>query len=161
MACKIISSEGAVFALWGQATLADIDEVLNQVRSAAKASGRPIVYITRLPVDAPVPESDVRKRLDQAMPSIRAVCASYHVILEGDGFLASVKRAILASLMQFGWQKDTFFIHASAKQVASKAPREYRDDVEKILYLAEQQGLLSATAPDEASRSTFGHASRA
>jgi hypothetical protein len=161
MACKIISSEGAVFALWGRPTLADIDDVLSQVRSAAKASGRPVVYVTRVPIDAPPPESDVRQRLNEAMPEIRAVCASYHVILEGDGFLSAVKRAILAGLMQFGWQRDTFFIHASAKQVAFKAPRGYREDVEKILYMAEQQGLLSASAPDEPRHSTFGSASQA
>lgn len=147
MACKIISSEAAVFALWGRPTFADVDDVLSAVRSAAKAAGRPVVYITRVPVDAPPPESDVRQRLNEAMPEIRAVCASYHVILEGDGFISAVKRAILASLMQFGWQRDTFFIHASAKQVSIKVARDYRDSVERIFYLAEQEGLLSASAP--------------
>lgn len=160
MACKIISSEGAVFALWGRPTLADIDEVLRQVRSAANASGRPVVYITRVPVDAPPPESDVRQRLNEAMPDIRAVCASYHVILEGDGFLSAVKRAMLASLMQFGWQKDTFFIHATPKQVMIKVRRDYRDAVETLLVSAERQGLLSAPAPDETPHAAFGKASQ-
>jgi len=161
MACKIISSDAAVFALWGRPTFSDVDDVLSEVRSAAQVAGRPVVYITRVPVDAPPPESDVRQRLNDAMPDIRAVCASYHVILEGEGFVSAVKRAILASLMQFGWQRDTFFIHASAQQVSFKAPREYRDSVERILYMAEQQGLLSASAPVEQHPSPIVRASRA
>lgn len=161
MACKIISSEGAVFALWGRPTLADVDEVLRQLQSAAKAAGRPVVYITRVPVDAPPPEAEVRQRLNEAMPAIRAACASYHVILEGGGFISAMKRAILASFMQFGWQRDTFFIHAYAKQVMIKAPRACREDAERILYVAEQQGLLSGPAPDEPRPSTFGNPSRA
>jgi len=161
VACKIISSEGAVFALWGRPTFSDVDEVLSAVRSAANASGGPIVYITRVPTDAPPPEADVRQRLNEAMPDIRAVCASYHVILEGDGFISAVKRAILASLMQFGWQRDTFFIHAFAKQVSIKAARDHRESVERILYLAEQEGLLSASAPVEPQHSPLVRASRA
>lgn len=161
MACEIISCEAAVFALWGRPTFADVDGVLSAIRSGAKLSGRPVVYIARVPLEAPPPESDVRQRLNEAMPDIRADCASFHIILEGDGFISSVKRAILASMMQFGWQRDTFFIHASAGQVSFKAPREYRDTVERILYMAEQQGLLSASAPGEQYPSTIARASRA
>lgn len=161
MACKIISSEGAVFAVWGRPTLGDVDEVLRQVRAAAEASRRPVVYVTRVPVDAPPPESDVRQRLNEAMPEIRAACSSYHVILEGAGFVSAFKRAILASLMQFGWARDSFFIHATTQQVLLKVPREQRSDAEQLLRMAERQGLLSGPGPAESLRPTFGSTSRA
>jgi hypothetical protein len=149
MTCKIIASEGALFALWGKPTFGDIDDVLGRMESAARAAGGKIVYVTRVPVDAPPPEADVRQRLNESMPAMRAVCASYHVILEGDGFLSAVKRAILAGLMQLGWPRNTFFVHASTKEVVLKAPREARAALEKILDLAERQGLLSGPAPAE------------
>jgi hypothetical protein len=118
------------------------------------------VYITRVPVDAPPPEPDVRQRLNEIMPAMRASCSSYHVILEGEGFLSAIKRAIVASLMQVGWPRDTFFVHATPKGVAFKVSLEARRDVEVLLNLAEQQGLLTGRAPVETRASVPEHATR-
>lgn len=161
MASKVISSEGAVFALWGKPSLRDIDDVLGRMESVAQLAGRKIVYVTRLPVNAPPPEADVRQRMNDKMPAMRDVCASYHVILEGDGFVSAVKRAMLAGLMQLGWPRNTFFVHASPKEVVHKATRELRADVERILHLAEGLGLLTCSAPGEAGSASLDHAKRA
>lgn len=147
MACQIISCEGAVFVLWGKPTKDDMDLVLNRVRLMARTSGRPIVYITRVPVDAPPPDPDVRQRLNEVMPQMKEHCSSYHVVLEGVGFVSAVKRAILAGLMQFGWPRNTFFVHAAAKEAAYKVTKEARRDVEAILRMAEKEGLLDASSP--------------
>lgn len=147
MACQIISCEGAVFALWGKPTREDMELVVNRVELMCRTSGRPIVYITRVPVDAPPPDADARKRLDEVMPRMKAACSSYHVVLEGVGFVSAVKRAILAGLMQFGWPRGTFFVHATAKEVVFAVPKEVRRDVEAILNMAERQGLHDAPAP--------------
>jgi hypothetical protein len=147
MACQIISCEGAVFVLWGKPTKDDMELVRNRVALMAKTSGRPIVYITRVPVDAPPPDPDVRQRLNEVMPEMKRACSSYHVVLEGVGFVSALKRAILASLMQFGWPRGTFFVHASAKEAVFAVSKEARRDVEAILHMAERQGLLTGPAP--------------
>src|SRR5689334_22648335 len=103
MACQLVTSDGALFALWGKPTREDLDLVINRVEQMSRTSGRPIVFIARIPVDAPPPDAEVRRRLDELMPRMRSACSAYHVLLEGVGFVSAVKRSILAGLMQFGW----------------------------------------------------------
>ncbi len=149
MTCQIISSNGAMFALWGKPAKEDMDLVLDRMRTTAEAAGRPIVYITRVPVDAPPPDPDVRQRLNELMPEMRRACASYHVVLEGVGFVSALKRAILASLMQYGWPRRTFFVHASPKEALFAVSDAHRGDVQAILALAEREGLLTGPPPVE------------
>jgi hypothetical protein len=147
MAIRIISCEGAVFAVWGKPTMDDVEMIVSRVQLVAKTSGRRIVYITRVPVDAPAPEPDVRQRLNEIMPIARKLCSSYHVILEGTGFVSAIKRAILAGLMQLGWPRGTFFVHASYKTAPLKVAPEIQPDAEAILALAGAKGMLTGPAP--------------
>jgi hypothetical protein len=149
MACEIISIEGAVFVLWGKPNRVDLDRVIDRVELIASASARPIVYITRVPNNAPPPESDVRQHLNSLMPRFVKACSSYHVVLEGSGFISALKRGILASLLQLGWRNGTFFVHDTEKAVASKVERQARRDVEAILALAKDKGLLTAPPPED------------
>jgi hypothetical protein len=149
MACEIISIEGAVFVLWGKPTKADLERVIDRVELISSASARPIVYITRVPTTAPPPESDVRQHLNSLMPRFVKACSSYHVVLEGSGFISALKRGILASLLQLGWRSGTFFVHETEKGVASKVDRNTRRDVEAILNLAREGGLLTAPPPQD------------
>jgi hypothetical protein len=147
MAVRIVSCEGAVFAVWGKPTLDDVEIIVSRVRLIAQTSGRRIVYVTRIPVDAPAPEPDVRQRLNEIMPIARELCSSYHVILEGTGFLSAVKRAIVAGLMQLGWPRGTFFVHATYDAVPPRVQWENRRDAEAILALAQSRGMLTGPAP--------------
>ncbi len=149
MACEIISVEGAVFALWGKPTKADLDRVIDRVELIAHATGRPILYITRVPMAAPPPDPEVRQYLNALMPRFIKACSSYHVLLEGSGFVSAIKRAILASLLQFGWRNGAFFVHENEKGVFAKVERTARPDVEAILELARSRGLLTAPPPEE------------
>ena len=149
MACEIISVEGAVFALWGKPSKADLDRVIDRVELIASASGRPVVYITRVPNTAPPPDDAVRQHLNSLMPRFVKSCASYHVLLEGSGFISAIKRGILASLLQLGWRSGSFFVHENEKGVFAKVERTSRPDVEAILALANQRGLLTAPPPED------------
>jgi hypothetical protein len=147
MACEIISSKGAVFVLWGKPESGDIDLVLSAMRMASDRVLGQIVYITRVPAGAPPPEPEVREHLNKLLPAGMELCSSYHVVLEGTGFLSAMKRGILASLMQISWRRGAFFVHATPKQVLFKVDKIVRSDVEAILNLAEKRGLLTATEP--------------
>ncbi len=149
MACEIISVEGAVFALWGKPNKADIDRVVDRVELIASASGKPVLYITRVPTAAPPPEPEVRQYLNSTMPRMIKACSSYHVLLEGSGFVSALKRGILASLLQFGWRNGTFFVHENEKGISAKVDRTTRPDVEAILELARKRGLLTAPPPED------------
>jgi hypothetical protein len=149
MAVDIISTEGAVFVLWGKPSKADVDRVIDRVELIAHASGKPILYITRVPTAAPTPDPDVRQHMNSVMPRAIKACSSYHVLLEGSGFVSALKRAVLASLLQFGWRNGTFFVHENEKAIAGKVDRSVRPDVEAILQLAEKRGLLAGPPPED------------
>jgi hypothetical protein len=149
MACEIISVEGAVFVLWGKPHETDFERVLNRVELISSASGGPIVFITRVPVKAPPPEGDTRAQMNAMMPRLIKHCSSYHVLLEGSGFVSAVKRAILAGFLQFGFRNGTFFVHENEKGVGSKVERGERSAVEAILNLARAKGLLTGPPPED------------
>ncbi|HTQ03244.1 MAG TPA: hypothetical protein VMI54_05285 [Polyangiaceae bacterium] len=156
MACEIVSTEGGLFVLWGKPAKADFDRIIERVEHLAAMRGRPVVFITRVPVSAPPPEGETRAHLNSIMPRFIKVCASYHVVLEGTGFVSAVKRAILAGLLQLGWRSGTFFVHESAKSIVAKVERSLRPDVEAILSLADAKGLLTAPPPEDGPRPARG-----
>jgi len=146
MACDFISTQGAVFAVWGKPELADVDRVMAEVDAAAVACGHPIVYVTRVPVDAPAPDAKVRAHLDQLMPSLLKACSTYHVVLEGEGFAAAMKRGILTGMFQLSWRRKTFFVHAKVTEVATSVPLEQRSAVARLLDAARTRGLLGSVS---------------
>jgi hypothetical protein len=149
MACEILSCEGAVFVLWGKVTTKqDLDRVLDRLKLVCETSGHRVVYVTRVPTDAQPPEADVRAHLNAMMPNVVAQCSSYHVVLEGSGFINAMKRAVLAGLFQISWRKGTFHVHSVPKEVIFKLERDERPLGEKLLQLADSRGLLSCAAPD-------------
>ena len=142
MACELISVPGAVFALWGKPTVRDIERVWDALQSATQACGYPVLYVTRLPVNSPPPDAAARSRLDEMMPHIGDVCSSYHVVLEGEGFGAALKRGILLGLFQLCWRRKTFFVHAVVEEVFDQVPAAVRPAAEAIVQAARAKGLL-------------------
>jgi len=142
MACEVITTPGAVFALWGEPEVLDVDKVWSAVESAAATCGHPVVYVTRVPVDAPAPNAQVRAKLDQRMPGILKVCTTYHVVLEGEGFAAAMKRGVLTGMFQLSWRRKTFFVHAKVTEVAACVALEERPAVARLLDAARARGML-------------------
>lgn len=149
MACEILSTEGAVFVLWGKPTKADMDRVVNRLELVAGASGHPVIYIARIPKAAPAPEDDARTYMNLLMPRFMKVCSSYHAVLEGSGFVSAIKRAVLTGLLQWGFRNGTFFVHESEKTIPAKVGLVGRPIVEDILHKAALKGLLTAPPPED------------
>lgn len=149
MACEILSVEGAVFALWGKPTKADMDRIVDRIELIAKATGRPIVYVARVPRNGPAPDDDVRAYMNQVRPRFMKSCSSFHTVLEGSGFVSAFKRAVLTGLLQWGFRNGTFFVHETEKSISAKVERFERPIVEALLAKAAAQGLLTAPPPED------------
>ena len=147
MSCEIITTPGAVFALWGKPVRVDVDRVEAHLRASAEQFGGPVVYITRVPVEAPAPDADVRKYLNSVMPRVIESCSTYHVVLEGNGFLAAMKRGIVTSLFQLGFRGGSFFVHSAVQEVELRVDRKVRPQVAAVIQLADERGLLRRSAP--------------
>ncbi len=151
MTCRIVRTKGAVFALWGKPAAPDMDRVLSELRAAAEESQGPVIYVTRVPSDAPPPDPEVRQHLVALLPVFLGRCSSYHVILEGTGFFAALKRGVLTNIIQPFWKKRVFFfVHASASQVLDKVRDEEHRDAARVLQMAQTRGYLSCPAPEAA-----------
>lgn len=149
MSCEILSSEGAVFVVWGKVTTKqDLDRVFDRIKLIHNTTGEKVLYVTRVPVDAQPPDAETRAYLDELMPAGIAMCSSYHVVLEGTGFVNGMKRAVLAGLFQMSWRRGMFFVHSVPKQLIFKLERGERAVGERILQLAAARGLLEGPAPD-------------
>jgi len=143
-----------------------MDRVAEMLRQAAVKAGRPIAYIARVPADAPAPEPNVRRHLDALMPEIVDKCSTYHVVLEGSGFVSAMKRAVLLSLFQIRWRRGVFFVHSTVSELLGTVPSGELAAVSRIVELARSAGLLHAEparahVPEAATRDATSSTSRA
>jgi hypothetical protein len=152
VACEIVSHRGAVFSVWGAPTVEDVDRVLAAVAQAAATYGGPIVYVTRVPPQAPAPEGPVRRHIDAVLPEMTRHCSSYHVVLEGAGFIASVKRSVLTNLLQPIWKRRKFYVHADVKEVRGHIEDGEQANVTALFAKAQRLNLLTCAPPGQPAR---------
>jgi hypothetical protein len=151
MACEFLTGDGVVYCVWGRPKIKDMNDLVMHLEAAVEAAGRPAVYITRVPVDAPAPDAKVRQYLNSLMPRITALCSTYHVVLEGAGFIAALKRGVLVSLFQIGNKRGMFFVHADVDEVVRSIQAERQLAVRALLIRADSRGLLRGRTPESIS----------
>jgi hypothetical protein len=142
MACEIVESKGAVFVLWGRPTKVDVARAVERLRSAVDRCGGPVVFITRVPDGAPPPDPAVQRYLNELMPTIVACCSSYHVVLEGAGFMAALKRGVLVGMFQIGQRRGMFHVHATCDEVVRLVGADKEATIRSVLSRARSEGLL-------------------
>jgi hypothetical protein len=147
MACEYLTGEGVLFSVWGKPSIEDMEKGLELARLMYANAGGPIVYVTRVPVHAPPPDAEVRRFLHANMPKVASLCASYHVVLEGEGFASAMKRAVLLGMFQIVGRRNTFFVHASVDGALSQIDPSKLQAVRALLRRAEMSGLLSSDPP--------------
>lgn len=124
-----------------------MDRLVAAVEAAARETEGPVVYITRVPEGSPAPEGEAKRRLGMLFPSLLAYCSSYHVVVDGEGFVAAFKRGVLTNLLQPFWRRRMFFVHSRCSDIKSKLlPQEVRA-VDAVLDLARARGLTNNGVP--------------
>jgi len=147
MACEFINGDGIVFCVWGKPAKSDMDQLLRHLQTSSEKVSGPVVYVSRVPVNAPAPDTQVRGYLNSLMPAMTPLFSSCHIVLEGVGFTAAMKRSVLVSLFQIGRQRNMFFVHSSVSEVVWKVPVEQQAAVNRTIRRAEASGLLSSSPP--------------
>ena len=90
------------FVLWQGAPVAqEIDQILPDVEQTVKRLGRKIYYLTVVPPEAPVPSAEERKGLDAFAAKLRPIIEHAYLVLEGEGFKASIQRSVVIGLTLF------------------------------------------------------------
>ncbi len=140
-----------MFAQWGVPAVEDMDRIARALRDAVTKAGGPVIYITRVPAHAPPPDANVRRHLDLMMPEFVEKCSAYHVVMEGDGFFAAMKRAVLLGIFQIRWRRGLFFVHSTIAELLAETAETDRETVSRVLESAKRAGLL-ASSPEHAAR---------
>jgi hypothetical protein len=128
--------------VWGAPLQPDIEQVVQAIHSARLEYGAPVLYIARVPKEAPAPDRNTRKLIDRALPEFLANCSSYHVVMEGEGFFAALKRSVLTSTLLPSWRRRMFYVHAHCSDVGPAVTAPEQTACRQLFELAQQQGLL-------------------
>ncbi len=76
-------------------------ELEPEIEALHKKVGRKVLYLTLVPPEAPVPSAEERKALDAFAQRIRAFVEHAYLVLEGQGFRASIQRSVVTGLTLF------------------------------------------------------------
>jgi hypothetical protein len=155
MSCEIIRSKGAVFVSWGEPSWDDVDLVIDVLRETCEQNGSPVTYVTRVPVTSPAPSAAVRRHLDETLPSAMRYISTYHVVIEGDGFVSALKRSVLVGFTQLTQRRGTFFIHANVDEVLRTVSKSVQYEINELLNSAAAKGLLAGESASEVRSSRY------
>jgi hypothetical protein len=143
MPVETIVRPGVVFALWGCPTLADFDKVERLVvEAASSAPGGKVVYVARIPANAPAPDGAVMRHLLSRIGVFKQHCSAYHAILEGSGFGVAMKRGVITTLLQCSQTRHVIFVHARVDSVLKTATKQGLEQVCLVLQEARRKGML-------------------
>lgn len=138
----LITERGALFVLWLGVTRDDALAVLSALEEAYHIHQRKLVYISRVPAGAPLPDRSTQVYLASRMSRVTEMCSTYHVIMEGEGFNVAAHRSLLLELFQLGRRRSTFFIHSSVDDVLARVSSLEHRCASHILAMAKAKGYL-------------------
>jgi hypothetical protein len=90
---------GVFFVKWRAApTSKELAALLPQLEAANKRLGAPLGYLTIVTAEAPVPNADERQALEEYAKEIRRFVDHSYLVIEGEGFKASIQRSVIIGL---------------------------------------------------------------
>jgi len=111
-----------LYVTWRGFDADDLRGVAAAVLELRRATGKPVVFLSRVPASDHVFTDEERALMLDFFLAILPSCASVHHVLEGAGFLKSGRRAIVTNLALATPRPRDFFTHDSV--AAAKAAIE-------------------------------------
>ncbi len=145
MSCEFATINRIFIVKWNEPTLDDVARVLAAHKRATQATGRPMIFLAVIPEDTVPPPANVRKALDDGLPSLCADSEAVHFIVEGTGFKHTILRAILAANILAGSRRGKVFVASSAEEAVCKAAPAARMELTNALMLAGARGFVKTT----------------
>jgi hypothetical protein len=96
------SFENTFFVRWDSSpTPAALAELLPKIHATHKQTGKLVAFLTIVQASAPVPSSEERKALEQFASDVKPFVEHAYLVIEGDGFKASIQRSVIIGLTFF------------------------------------------------------------
>jgi hypothetical protein len=145
MACEIMVRGRVVFVTWTEPEESDLNRILLEVSRAQLRCGEKVVYVTRVPAGSPPPSAAFNAALKAKMPRLLDHCSAFHAVMEGSGFMATLKRSAVAAAFLASGKRAVFHVHATTTAILSKVTAEIRGEVLDVLRDAAGRGMLTGT----------------
>ncbi len=143
MASEIVRTGRVMFVLWGTPERGDFETIAAQARALHDARGPLRLHHACARGRGGASRRDPQGSVALHVAPLRALRESYHGILEGIGFTASAKRAVVATLLLMTPHRGKLHIHSKVEDVASAVPPEFAFEVKAVLQTLEPKGLLT------------------
>jgi hypothetical protein len=111
MPFKIAIVENVVYTSWNGFTTGDLGELAGRVADLRRATGRPVVYVARIPGGGPAFTADEQAVLLEYLKEILPFCATLHHVIEGDGFVKSARLATVNNFARATSRARDFVVH--------------------------------------------------
>lgn len=129
------------FVHWQGAPVAsELDQIFPEIEKLSKRLGRKILYLTVVPPEAPVPSADERKGLDAFAQKLKSCIEHAYLVLEGEGFRASIQRSVVTGLTLFKERGYTTICKDVTEAITKIAARSGADR-DTLLAAARGNGL--------------------
>jgi flavin-dependent dehydrogenase len=109
-------------------TAADLATLGPELERACERAKQPLSYLTVVPSDAPVPSSEERAGLEAFAGRIRPWVEHAYLVLEGEGFKASIQRSVIIGLTFFkerGYTTIFKTVDEALRRIASRTGADY------------------------------------
>lgn len=133
---------GRVLAVaWRTPEHEDLIAVVDELRRAQEALGRPLLYLSVIGGRA-LPEGTVRDALVGFYRDLLAHCQFLHVVIEGTEFEMSIKRSVIANVLLVVHARGRVFIENSLEHVCAASPIDVRGELTGAMRAASEQRLF-------------------
>jgi hypothetical protein len=130
------------YVAWQSAPLTEeLSAIEAEVALAVKATGHKLLYLTIVPATAPVPSTEQRKALDAFALRMRELVEHAFLVLEGEGFRASIQRSVIIGLTM--WKERGYTTICRNVENALTRMAEHGEESRNALVAgAREQGLV-------------------
>ena len=132
------------FVRWTSSpAVAELEAVGAALAREQQRSKTPLSYLTIVPPDAPVPSAEERKALDAFARRIKPTIEHAYLVIEGDGFKASIQRSVIIGLT-FWKERGYTSIFKTVDEALGRIAARTGADLATLSAAARGHGLISA-----------------
>lgn len=121
--------ECVLYVSWRGFAAADLPRVVEQLAALRRATGGPVVYLSRIPADNRVFTDEEREGLLVFLRMILPSCSTIHHVVEGDGFVRSARTSIVTNMALSTSRPRDFYTHATLAEASAWISDEHHVDL--------------------------------
>jgi hypothetical protein len=142
-----LAISGRVFLVsWNEPEPRDLITLRSQLLRAREAAGVDLLYLAVISEASPPPPDALRQGMGEGLRTILRHCESVYIIVEGTGFLSSVKRGFLAASFLIGGMRGRMHVAASEELLLESVLPGVRTELASALAAARDRGTCKVAA---------------